>query len=201
MTRPIRPLLLLALTTLVVAAAAAQPGPAPRAGAGHRGGPAGPAGDGPGWRLERLTARLDLSEEQQAAIAALQEEARTEATALRKELTRLRHARRGEMLEDDPSEQTLVELVEKMGAVRTDLQVLHLKTRLQIREQLTPEQRDRMLLLGERGRRGGRPGGRHAGPGWCGGPCDQGERDRWQRPGPRPGRRGGDRGPARGGRI
>jgi len=182
--------LTLALVTvaLVATAAVAQPNRAPRAG-----GPGGPGGwdaDGPGWRLEHLAEVLDLTDDQKAAIEKLHEDAREQAVDLRKELARLRNQRQGEMLKDAPAEKTLVELTEKMGEVRTELQVLRLKTRLAVREQLTAEQRDQMLLMGPRHGRGGRHGGWGRG---CDGPCDGAGRGDWHG-----GRRGHGRGAGQG---
>jgi len=174
MTSRTRTLIVITMVAALAATALAQPGRAPRAG-----GP-GQCEMGHGMRLERMAEVLDLSEAQQTAIADLREKARAGATELRKELARLRNEKHGEMLKDDPSEKTLVELTEKMGKVRTELQVQRLETRLAVREQLTAEQRDQMLLMGPRhGKRGGRHGGA------CeGGPCDGSGRE---------GKRGGSR--------
>ena len=183
MTHRTRTLIVIALVAVLAATALAQPGRAPRARAG---GP-GHCDMGPGWRLERMAEVLDLTEAQQTAIAELQEKARDQAVELRKDLARLRNQKHGEMLKDTPSEKTLVELTEKMGEIRTKLQVQRMQTRLAVREQLTAEQRDQMLLMGPRhGGRGGR-----GGPGCDGGPCDGSGREN------RRGGRGQGRGPGR----
>ncbi len=179
MTSRTRTLIVITMVAALAATALAQPGRAPRAG-GRAGGP-GQCEMGPGPRLERMAEVLDLTEAQQTAIADLHEKTRAEATELRKELARLRNQKHGEMLKDDPSEKTLVSLTEKMGEVRTRLQVQRLETRLAVREQLTAEQRDQMLLMGPRH---GKRGGRHGGLGCDGGPCDGSGRE---------GRRGGSR--------
>lgn len=110
-------------------------------------------GPGPEARFERLAARLDLSAEQQEAIKAIHEKNRADNLPLHKELMRLENELKGEMLKDSPSEKALLALNEKMGKIKTDLKANRLKTRLAVREQLTPEQRDKMLMMGE-GRRG-----------------------------------------------
>jgi Spy/CpxP family protein refolding chaperone len=87
------------------------------------------------------------------------------------------------MLKDRPDAGAVKTLAGKIGELRTAMQQNRLETRLAVREQLTPEQRDKMLLQGERLGRGGR-GGR----GGCDGDCDG--------HGPRRGRE-----PGRGGRA
>ena len=106
-------------------------------------------------RLERLTGLLDLSEEQEEAIEAIQEQARAEGVELKKQQARLRNEIEGELLADQPSESKLVRLTEELGALRTQLQVIRLKARLAVRAELTDEQRDQLVLMGGRGGRGG----------------------------------------------
>jgi Spy/CpxP family protein refolding chaperone len=101
----------------------------------------------PGERqLERMTERLNLTAEQREKIGELQAKNRAEAVELRKQMARLQNELQGEMLKDKPAERTVVQLQEKLGEVRTKLQVNRARTRLAVREQLTPEQRDQMLL-------------------------------------------------------
>ncbi|MBA4377880.1 MAG: hypothetical protein C0395_04390 [Gemmatimonas sp.] len=154
---------IIAVLILIVAAAAwAGPGNAPCA----RG-----DGDGP----DRMFARLDLSETQTAAIAKIREESRERGRETRKEILRLRHELQGIMMQDQPDAAAAARLIERMGELRTEQQVRRMQTRLAVREQLTPEQRDRMPLPGDgprgRGGRGGRPGSDDG----CGkrGGCDQ----------------------------
>lgn len=137
---------LIALLTLA-ASATARPAEPGRRGA--------PEGFGPGPRLERL----DLNEEQAAEIRKIREAGRKENLELRKQLMRLRNEMEGEMLADEPSRKKVMELNEKMGELRTRLRANRLSERLAIRERLTPEQRDRMLLMKDHGKRG--RGGRH----------------------------------------
>ncbi len=110
------------------------------------------AAEFPGFesQLDHLHHLLDLTEEQETAIEAILDESRAQGVELRKQQARLQNAIDGEMLADQPSERDLVDLTEEMGALRTELQVLRLKARLDVRAELTDEQRDRMLLVGER---------------------------------------------------
>ncbi len=119
-------------------------------------------------RVERRADRLDLSEEQREQIESIHEAARDEVAGLRKDMLRLRHDIRGEMLEDDPDAGKLRRLAEQMGEIRTQLQIHRLETQLAVRGVLTPDQRDRMLLGA--GRHGGGGFGRESGKCW-GGPA------------------------------
>ena len=125
-------------------------------------------------RLERMAERLGLTQEQTEAITKIRQEGRQENLEIRKEMMRLRNELRGEMLKDDPSQKTVLELNDKLGELRTQRQANRLENRLAVREQLTPQQRDQMLLLGEfgkgsrHGRGGFREGRRGAGSGHFG---------------------------------
>ena len=140
---------------MIGAGLAAAQGPGPDQGKGMGRGMKSEFGAG------RMAARLDLSDDQQTAIKALHENSRKEGTELRKEMMRLRNELRGEMLKDNPSEKAVLSLNDKIGALKTKLQANRLKTRLAVRELLTPEQRDQMLMMGEDGGRRGH--GRHGG--------------------------------------
>lgn len=114
---------------------------------------------GPDMRWEHLAQRLDLSAEQTETITAIREKGRAKNLGLRKELRLLRHEKQGEMLQDDPNTKTVLDLTTKIGELRTEMQVNRMRDRLEVRKVLTPQQRDKMLLLGEgRGDRGGHRG-------------------------------------------
>lgn len=117
----------------------------------------GKRGDRGEMRLERLAERLDLTEDQVTAIRGIREEGRQENLEIRKKMMRLRNELQGEMLQDEPSQKKVLDLNDRMGELRTQQRANRLKNRLAVREQLTPEQRDRMLVMKERGqgRRGG----------------------------------------------
>ncbi len=115
----------------------------------------GAAASGPqrGW----LCQRLDLTDAQQQAWSELREQGRQERLALRKDLMRLRNELRGEMLKDEPSAAKVQDLVGRAGELRTKMQQSRMAQRLELRKLLTPEQRDRLLLMEqERGRGHGR---------------------------------------------
>jgi Spy/CpxP family protein refolding chaperone len=143
-------------------------------GPGHGGrGGFGDGEFGPAHRLEMLADHLELTEEQVVAIEGIRTQGQEKNMELRKELMRLHNELQGEMLKDDPSEKAALDLSGKIGALRSEMQANRLTNRLEVRKQLTPEQRDKMLMLQERfqGREGRWGGGRGMGPhGDCDGP-------------------------------
>ena len=111
-------------------------------------------------RMDRMAERLELTEEQQASIEKIKEGSREKGLQIHKEILRLKNEMKGEMLKDSPSQKSLLSLNEKLGDLKTEMQANRLKTRLAVREQLTPEQRDKMLVMGENGRKHGRRSGK-----------------------------------------
>ncbi|MBM3318956.1 MAG: periplasmic heavy metal sensor, partial [Candidatus Eisenbacteria bacterium] len=110
----------------------------------------GARGDDLGLRGARM---LDLSEQQIEAIRKLRDEGRKAGTALQKDLLRLRHELRGEMIKDEPALAKAQELTRRIGELRTQFQEKRLEQRLAARKVLTAEQRDRLLLQRSEGGR------------------------------------------------
>jgi len=159
-------LTLAAMMALGVGTALAQ---GPGSGFGYGGGRGFGDGEfGPGHRIEILADYLELTDEQMTAIKGIQAQGLEQNTGFRKELMRLRNELQGEMLKDEPSEEAALALNGKIGVLQMELQSNHLKNRLEVRRQLTQEQRDKMLMMQGRFQSGeGRQGhGRGMGP--CG---------------------------------
>ncbi len=119
-------------------------------------------------RLERLAKRLDLSEEQVGKIQSIHENAKDGVVQLRKEMMRLRNNLEGEMLEDEPNLTQVRQIAQQIGEIKTKMQISRLENRIAVRGILTPEQRDKFMMMKEHGRRGGPgmhgrrgPGGKH----------------------------------------
>jgi len=165
--------LVLATMILVFAASALAQGHGGRFGHGRGQGRGFGCGEfGPEHRMEMLQEKLELTDEQAAAIEAIHSAGREKGVAIHKEMMRLRNELEGEMLKDEPSEKTALNLVEKIGALKTELQTNRLKNRLEVRGQLTPQQRDKMLMMhGSSDQGHGRRTGRHGG-GRCDRECD-----------------------------
>lgn len=113
----------------------------------------------PGERGDWFCRRLDLTDDQRKAVDALCEEHRAQQVESQKELLRARHALRGALLEDEPALGTVRELVRKVGELETQREIARVEHRLAVRKLLTPEQRDRLLLMEQRrGHQRGHPG-------------------------------------------
>jgi len=145
---------MVALLVIGIAAVAVAQGPGQGQGKGRGG--SGDGNFGTEMRLERMAQRLDLTADQVKTITEIRENGRSENQAMRKQMMRLNNEKRGEMLKDDPSDKTVLDLTTKIGDLRTEMQTTRMGNRLAVRKVLTPEQRDKMLLQSER--RGGRDG-------------------------------------------
>jgi len=182
-------LVFLALAAMMVLSAGTALAQGKGAGKGHGGrGGYGDGEFGPGHRMEFLAERLELTDEQVTVIEGIHDEGQAKNMELRKEMMRLRNELEGEMLKDDPSEKAALDLTGKIGALRTEIQANRMTSRLEVRKQLTPEQRDKMLMMRERhqgregreGREGRRGGSRGMGSRGDGdGQGRQGARGSW----------------------
>jgi Spy/CpxP family protein refolding chaperone len=159
---------------------AATETPAPPAMMNPHGGCGGPMGG-------TMMGPMGLSEDQRQAIQKIRTDAQAGMMPARKEMMRLRNTMQGEMLKDEIDAGAVRKLVQKMGDLRTQMQLQRLEQRLAVRQLLTPEQRDRTMMrmgrgdeccpggmrgmhrgMGRGGRMGGHGGGCMGGPG-CGG--------------------------------
>lgn len=92
--------------------------------------------------LERLSDELGLSAEQQEAIKAITERTRSEADVYRDQLRDQFGAMQGLMDAESFDEQAARALIAQKQAIMTELKILHMKQRFEIRDVLTPEQRN-----------------------------------------------------------
>ncbi len=126
-------------------------------------GPDGQGRKGPGPNA--ILARLDLTAEQKARVKEIRETGQAETRSLAKAMTRLRHELQGEMLADEPDPANVRELAQQIGDIRTKQEIRRLETRLAVRQELTPEQREQLLLMEQRRARPERQGQGPRGPG------------------------------------
>lgn len=149
-----------ALALAVAGLAWAQPGDGkgPRAGRG---------GGNQEQRFERMVEQLELTDDQAEKVRAIHENGKIERAALQKDLARLRNQLEGEMLKDDVSKQNVVRLTRQIGEKRTEMALMRIDHQFEIREILTPEQRDKFMTMHAKGRgpRGGGPHGHGHGHG------------------------------------
>ncbi|RPJ42744.1 MAG: periplasmic heavy metal sensor, partial [Candidatus Latescibacterota bacterium] len=105
-------------------------------------------GSGGGMMIEHLAMRLDLTDDQKTQIEKMRSADKSKIVDFRKELMRAHHELGGELLKDEPDASKAKKLTERIGELRTDMQLLRLEHRLALRKVLTAEQRDRLLLMG-----------------------------------------------------
>lgn len=111
--------------------------------------------DAPVPRIERLAEALELTDEQMDQLKSLREAGLEEMADLRKEMLRVRHDMRGEMLEDNPDIAKLKKLIATKSEIRANMEIFRLEHRMAMRDILTEEQRDKLMMLRGRGWRGG----------------------------------------------
>jgi Spy/CpxP family protein refolding chaperone len=114
---------------------------------------------GKGRGIERLLDQLDLTSEQSEKIAAIQEDFRSQNESLHEEMQANRQEMRS-LFSNDASAEELRQQHQEMQSLHEQLGNNRFETMLQIREILTPEQRDQMAELMEQhqGRGKGRYG-------------------------------------------
>ncbi|MCX5738895.1 MAG: periplasmic heavy metal sensor [Proteobacteria bacterium] len=144
-------------------AALAQP-PGPEPGGGPPGmGPRGPHGPPPIEHvLERHAGELGLGADTRAAIRAIAAKARLDERPASEELRTLHEQMRTLLEGDSPKLDDVMQWADRIGAAETELKKSRLRTMLEIRTLLTPEQRQKLVKIFEerRGRRKGFEGER-----------------------------------------
>jgi Spy/CpxP family protein refolding chaperone len=141
---------LLVCGAFATAAFAQPPGPGPG------GGPPGPHGPPPIERmLERHADELGLDADTRAAIRAIAAEARKDEQPASEEVRLLQEQMRALLDAESPKLDDVMQLADRIGAAETELKKQRLRTMLEIRTLLTPEQRHTLVGIFER-RRGHR---------------------------------------------
>jgi Spy/CpxP family protein refolding chaperone len=106
-------------------------------------------------RLERFADELGLSQEQMDQLKELREQGFSQMADFRKDMARVDNEMRGEMLKDNPSADVMRKLVAKRSDLRGKMEMMRIEHRLAMRDILTEEQRDKMMMFRGRGGRGG----------------------------------------------
>lgn len=118
--------------------------------------------------LERHAERLGLDDAARARVRAIADAARPEGDRLRNELEDRQREMRELLGADAPDEAAVLAQADRIGAAETALQKQRLRTMLEIRAILTPEQRAELVKIHaerkERWRERKMRGGRDAGP-------------------------------------
>ena len=103
--------------------------------------------------LEHMADLLELDDETRGAIEERFEASREQARVLREERHDARRELRERMREPEPDRDALFAQADRIGALDTELRQLRLATMLDVRDLLTPEQREEMAALREERRR------------------------------------------------
>jgi Spy/CpxP family protein refolding chaperone len=114
---------------------------AERGGFGHHGG--GPSAH----MIEEHAEALGLSDEQLAAIRSVADKSRSQSEALRAKLDDAHATMRDLLQVDQPDEAAVMAQAERIGALETERRKLRLRSTLDIRSQLTQEQRAQLVAL------------------------------------------------------
>ncbi len=152
----------LSLSVLLGLPALGQPRPGDGLGPPHppgRGGPPGRSGPPPIDRvLEEHGTRLGLGAEVRDAIREISEGVREEKDRLHRTLRALHDEQRSLLGAEEPDEDAVLGLADRIGAAETELHKQRLREMLRIRALLTPEQRRTLVVIHEeRQDRGNRP--------------------------------------------
>ena len=99
----------------------------------------------PGSRLERLVEELGLDAHTLVRVDAIIDASRAKKQTLRRQLREAHQHMRSLLEEETPRETALLEQVDVIGGLRTELRKEQLKTMLCVRALLSPEQRARLL--------------------------------------------------------
>ncbi|MCG8591783.1 MAG: Spy/CpxP family protein refolding chaperone, partial [Proteobacteria bacterium] len=132
-TRLIAPALAVVTAVALAGGAAARPG-----GGGGEG--CGPRGGGKLDRIERSVERLDLDEETRSSVYSVLDASRDEDRELRREMREAREQMRSLMDAEQPDTEAIFAQADAIGALRTEAQKQKLRTMIELRQLLSPEQ-------------------------------------------------------------
>ncbi len=134
----------LALLLLPAAAFAQGPPDCDRGGRGHHGPPGGPV-----KMFEHHAEEIGLDDADLMRIKAIFDASKDEMMTLKESLHDSRAKLRSMMDADTPDEQAIMAQIDTITAISGDLHRLRVKTMLDIRATLTPDQREKMKALHE----------------------------------------------------
>ncbi|MBP6874546.1 MAG: Spy/CpxP family protein refolding chaperone [Candidatus Eisenbacteria bacterium] len=106
---------------------------------------------GMGTMSEPGFGRPFLNDQQKARLDDLREEGRARQIEGRKALMRVQNDIRGEWMQEQPSMERLRAMAARVGEIETQMRIDRFEMRMRVRDILTPEQRDQMLLRGGMG--------------------------------------------------
>jgi Spy/CpxP family protein refolding chaperone len=96
---------------------------------------------------EVLSEKLDLNDETRAKVDAITEKSRAEAKEIRDALRKARGEMRTLLDQDEPNEKAILKQADAIARLEADAHKRRLKTMLEIRALLTPEQRAKLTSM------------------------------------------------------
>lgn len=115
-------------------------------------------GQGPITRLEQNLKGLELKPEQRQKVQAIVDASRKEREALQTQIQQAFKDLRGMLEQPSPDEPAILRQADKLGELQTQQRKLMLRTLLKVRSELTPEQRQQLADMRQRGGPGGGAG-------------------------------------------
>ncbi len=100
-------------------------------------------GKGKGKRFEKMATALELTDEQRAAVKATRQAGKEARKALREELRDAKGTLQDLLAAERPDETSVMQQVEEIGRIKTELRKLRITHMLSLRAQLSPEQLER----------------------------------------------------------
>jgi len=99
-------------------------------------------------RCMQMLEQFGLNDVQRVSVQRICEDVRGQMIQMRKDLMSVRNELRGELMQDNPSPDDVRELVNRAGGIQTSMRLAQVECLLKVREILTPEQRDQLMMRG-----------------------------------------------------
>ncbi len=103
------------------------------------------------WGREKprktIARRLELTEEQKKKFEAVEEETKKEMKASQEKIKEISKKLKTELQKDPPDRNTVHRHIQELSRVRTQMQIRRMDSMLELRQMLTPEQRERFKRM------------------------------------------------------
>ena len=113
--------------------------------------------------LDMISAKLELTDEQKAKFKAEGEKMKKAMEANMDKMKKLADKLKAELEKDTPDRKKIHGLIAQMGKLRNEMQIRRMNSLLDLRESLTPEQKEKFKKMLEQGKK--RFEGKHGKPG------------------------------------
>ncbi len=97
--------------------------------------------------VKKIVAELELTEAQQDLFKQHREDMKKETEAHRDKVKKLAEAMKEEMAKDQPSSAVIHRTIQQINALNADMQIKRVDSLLELRQNLTPEQREKFKKM------------------------------------------------------